>query len=80
MADHFRATGYMMMKWAKTLSNHCNVELHEWFPDAGEMTKWPTCLKSLTRSWTTGSVLGWTDGLARSFGKMVQIRSPGAGA
>jgi len=39
MADHFRATGYMMMKWTKSLINHCNAELPERSPDAGDMTK-----------------------------------------
>jgi hypothetical protein len=39
MADHFRATGYMMMEWTKILINHCNAALPERSPDAGEITK-----------------------------------------
>jgi hypothetical protein len=39
MADHFRATGYMMMKWNQSLINRCNAELPERSPDAGEITK-----------------------------------------
>lgn len=33
MADHFRATGDMILKWVFSRSECCNVELSEWFPD-----------------------------------------------
>jgi hypothetical protein len=33
MADHFRATGDMVLKWVFSRSEFCNVELSEWFPD-----------------------------------------------
>ena len=33
IADHFRATGDMVLAWAFGQSKHCNVELSEWFPD-----------------------------------------------
>lgn len=39
MADHFRATGYMMMKWNQSLMKHCNAALPERSPSAGYMTK-----------------------------------------
>lgn len=45
MADHFRATGDMVLEWAKSRSNHCNVELHEWFPNAGDMAEMIDLLK-----------------------------------
>ncbi|WP_047573610.1 hypothetical protein [Pseudomonas syringae] len=33
MADHFRAAGDMVLKWVLGGSEHCNVELLDWFPD-----------------------------------------------
>ena len=36
MADHYRATADMVMKWALSESRHCNIELAEWFPSADE--------------------------------------------
>ena len=34
MADYYRATVDMVMKWALSESRHCNIELAEWFPSA----------------------------------------------
>lgn len=39
MADHFRATGYVMMKWNQSLIKHCSAALPERSPSAGYMTK-----------------------------------------
>lgn len=39
IADHFRATGDMVLAWAFGQSKHCNVELSEWFPDNGDLDK-----------------------------------------
>lgn len=33
MADHFRATADMVVRWALSDSVHCNVEIDEWFSD-----------------------------------------------
>lgn len=32
MADHHRAAGDMVVRWALSESQHCNVEVVEWFP------------------------------------------------
>ena len=32
MADHFRAAADMVIRWALSDSQHCNVETDEWFP------------------------------------------------
>lgn len=32
MADHFRAAADMVIRWALSDSEHCNVEIDEWFP------------------------------------------------
>lgn len=36
MADHYRATADMVMKWALSESKNCNIELAEWFPSADD--------------------------------------------
>lgn len=36
MADHYRATCDMLMKWVLSESTHCNVEIDEWFPSLSE--------------------------------------------
>jgi hypothetical protein len=33
MVDHYRAAADMVLFWALSQSEHCNVELSEWFPD-----------------------------------------------
>ncbi|MCF8977990.1 MULTISPECIES: hypothetical protein [Pseudomonas] len=32
MADHYRAAADMVVKWALSESNQCNVEVADWFP------------------------------------------------
>ncbi|MBD8791019.1 hypothetical protein IFR09_11600 [Pseudomonas syringae] len=32
MADHYRAAADMILRWALSDSEHCNVEIDEWFP------------------------------------------------
>ena len=32
MADHFRAPADMVVRWALSDSQHCNVEIEDWFP------------------------------------------------
>ncbi|WP_137163370.1 hypothetical protein [Pseudomonas asiatica] len=32
IADHYRAAGDMVVRWALSESQHCNVEIEEWFP------------------------------------------------
>lgn len=32
MADHFRAAADMVVRWALSDSQHCSVEIDEWFP------------------------------------------------
>lgn len=32
IADHFRAAGDMVVRWALSESQHCNVEIDDWFP------------------------------------------------
>lgn len=32
MADHYRAAADMVVRWALGDSDHCNVEIYEWFP------------------------------------------------
>lgn len=36
MADHYRTTADMIVKWALTDAERCNVELDEWFPPPSE--------------------------------------------
>ena len=36
MADHYRAVADMIARWALSESKHCNIELAEWFPSAGD--------------------------------------------
>lgn len=33
MADHYRAAADMIVRWALSDSQHCNVEIEDWFPD-----------------------------------------------
>ncbi len=33
IADHYRAAADMVVCWALSESQHCNVEIEEWFPD-----------------------------------------------
>lgn len=46
MADHFRATGDMVLKWTLGESRNCNVELADWFPDAKNHKKVVAMLRS----------------------------------
>lgn len=32
MADHFRAAADLLVKWALSESQHCNVDVDDWFP------------------------------------------------
>lgn len=32
MADHFRAAADLLVKWALSKSQHCNVDVDDWFP------------------------------------------------
>ncbi|MBA1376675.1 hypothetical protein [Pseudomonas brassicacearum] len=36
MADHYRAAADMSVKWALSCSDHCSVEIDEWFPSQAE--------------------------------------------
>ncbi len=36
MADHYRAAADMIARWVLSDSNHCNVEVAEWFPSQAE--------------------------------------------
>ena len=36
MADHYRAATDMIVRWALSESEHCNVEVSEWFPSLGD--------------------------------------------
>lgn len=36
MADHYRAAADMLVRWDLGDSNHCNVEIDEWFPSPSE--------------------------------------------
>ena len=36
MADHYRAAADMIVRWALGDSDHCNVEIDEWFPSPSE--------------------------------------------
>lgn len=36
MADHYRAVADMMVRWALSDSEHCNIEIDEWFPSLTE--------------------------------------------
>lgn len=36
VADHFRAAADMVVKWALSESQHCNVEVEEWFPGGSD--------------------------------------------
>jgi len=36
MADHYRAAADMIVRWALSKSEHCNVEVAEWFPSQAE--------------------------------------------
>jgi hypothetical protein len=36
MADHFRAAADMIVRWALSESNHCSVEIDDWFPSRAE--------------------------------------------
>jgi len=35
-ADHYRAAADMIVRWALSKSEHCNVEVAEWFPTRAE--------------------------------------------
>lgn len=39
IADHYRAAADMVVKWALSASEHCNVEVAEWFPSLGDRQK-----------------------------------------
>ena len=45
IADHFRATGDMVLAWAFGQSKHCNVELSEWFPDDRDLADMVSLLR-----------------------------------
>lgn len=47
MADHFRATGDMVLKWVFSSSEFCNVELSEWFPDDQDLDAMVGLLKGV---------------------------------
>lgn len=36
MADHYRATAEMVVRWALSEAGHCNVEVADWFPPQGD--------------------------------------------
>ncbi|MGF6097844.1 hypothetical protein [Pseudomonas sp. 18175] len=36
MADHSRAAADMIVRWALSESNHCSVEIDDWFPSHAE--------------------------------------------
>lgn len=36
MADHYRAAADMVVRWALSESNHCSVEIDDWFPSNAE--------------------------------------------
>ncbi|WP_092357893.1 hypothetical protein [Pseudomonas sp. NFACC25] len=36
MADHFRSAADMVVRWALSESQHCSVEIGEWFPAEGD--------------------------------------------
>ena len=36
MADHYRAAADMVVRWALSESNHCSVEIDDWFPSRAE--------------------------------------------
>jgi hypothetical protein len=36
MADHYRAAADMIVRWALSESNHCSVEIDDWFPSPAE--------------------------------------------
>lgn len=36
MADHYSAAADMVVRWALSESNHCSVEIDEWFPSRAE--------------------------------------------
>ncbi|AYN11800.1 hypothetical protein [Pseudomonas putida] len=36
MADHFRAAADMVVKWALSESQHCSVEIDDWFPSKAD--------------------------------------------
>ncbi|WP_431034726.1 hypothetical protein [Pseudomonas yamanorum] len=36
MADHYRAAADMVVRWALGESNHCSVEIDDWFPSRAE--------------------------------------------
>ncbi len=44
MADHYRAAGDMIVKWALSEPRHCNVELGEWFPSSVDRQRFLTLL------------------------------------
>ena len=36
MANHYRAAADMIVRWALSESNHCSVEIGDWFPSRAE--------------------------------------------
>lgn len=36
MANHYRAAADMIVRWALSESNHCSVEIDDWFPSQAE--------------------------------------------
>lgn len=39
MADHFRAAADMVIRWALSDSQHCNVEISDWFPSGEDQQR-----------------------------------------
>lgn len=39
MADHYRAAADMIVKWALSDSEHCNVDVADWFPSPEDRQK-----------------------------------------
>jgi len=46
MADHFRAAADVVVKWTLGESQHCNVEIAEWFPAEADREKFIDLLAS----------------------------------
>ena len=69
IADHFRATGDMVLAWAFGESKHCNVELSEWFPDDQDLAASSDCSEAPLTGWMAQREIVSLDGLNRSSGK-----------
>lgn len=72
MADHYRATCDMLIKWILSESTHCNVEIDEWFPSFAEkqrlMRMLDLCQPKLSRLGRLQKKEAWT-GSQRSMRK-----------